>query len=135
MNKKWMAGLWGGLFIVCAGLGFMQPVQGAFRFFLTALSVCFFLPPVILIMQAKKDGDLQTVRLVRNLSGLSLLLTLLAIVCNILAAPGSEVLGGILNSVLIILSSPMVAMGSWFVSLFLWACLLIGSMEILKDAK
>ena len=135
MNKKWLAGLWGGLFIVCAGLGFIQEPAGGLKIFLTIISLLFFLPPALLIYEGSRKKDSYLLKLVRNLSGLSLLITLLALAANILAAPGSEVIGSILNSILIIVSAPMVACGSWVLSLFLWACLLMASLGELKKLK
>ena len=129
MNKKSLFALWGGLFIVCAGLGFIRKESQPL---LTLLSVAFFLPPAVLIYQAGKEGDGHTLKLIRNLAGLSLGLTLVLLVANVACALGSEGLGVFLHLLLTVVSAPMVCSGYWVLSLFLWACLLMASISALK---
>ena len=129
MKKKGLFALWGVLHIVCAGLGFIPEPAGALRILLTVLSVGFFVPPALLLLCAKKEQDAAPRLLVRNLSGLSLLLTLALLVGNFLAALGPDALGQVLYSILVIVSSPMVCSGYWALSLFLWACLLMASLQ------
>ena len=99
------------------------------RITLTGLSLLFFLPPALLLWQAGQAGDLHTLRLIRNLSALSLALTLALLIGNFLVAFSSETLGQILHYVLIIVSCPMICSGHWALSLFLWACLLVASLR------
>ena len=124
MNKKVLFALWGILFILCAGLGFLPESTG----WMTALSVLFFLPPAVLLYQKEKNAAL----LVRNLSALSLGLTVVVLSLNFMLAVSSETLGNILHYILVIVSAPMVCSGYWVLSLFLWACLLMGSLGILR---
>lgn len=135
MNKRFLFALWGGLFILCAGLGFIPEPTGVWKGVMTALSVLFFVPGVLLLNLAKQEKDRQLAATVRNLSAASLGLTLAALVANFLslAAPGA--VGDSLYAVLVIVSSPMVCSGYWLLSLFLWACLLVMSLEILKQKK
>ena len=135
MKKKVLYALWGAMFILCAALGFIPQPQGAFRVLLLVLSLVFFLPPILLIWLADREKDRQELMLLRNLSALSLGLTLVVMVINILCATGSQVLGSILNSVLIIVSSPMICSGQWALSLFLWACLLMGTLSSLRKIR
>ena len=132
MSKKLLFALWGGLFILCAGLGFIpgfsQNVSAGAQAVLTVLAVAFFAPPACLIYGAKKEKDARTLKLVRGISLLSLGLTLLALVLNVLSAMGTVTMG----HVLIVVSSPMVCSGYWALSLFLWACLLIVSHSLLR---
>ena len=92
MSKKLLFALWGGLFILCAGLGFIpgfsQNVSAGAQAMLTVLAVAFFAPPACLIYGAKKEKDARTLKLVRGISLLSLGLTLLALVLNVLSAIG-----------------------------------------------
>ena len=136
MSKKLLFALWGGLFILCAGLGFIpgfsQNVSAGAQAVLTVLSVAFFAPPAYLIYAAKKEKDAHTLKLVRGISLLSLGLTLLALVLNVLSAMGTVTMGNALFAVLIVVSSPMVCSGYWALSLFLWACLLIVSHSLLR---
>lgn len=133
--KKWLYALWGGLYSVCALCGFIPEPEGAVRGLLTALSVAFFVPPVILLVQADRQKDTDTLKLVRNLSLGSLGLTLAALMGNLAFATGSETLGSVLHGVLVIVSSPMVCSGYWALSLFLWACLLTAARKLLRKHK
>ena len=49
MKKKSLFALWGGLFLLCAGLGFIPEPAGAVRWVLTGGSILFFLPPAMLV--------------------------------------------------------------------------------------
>lgn len=135
MNRKFLFALWGGLFIVCAAMGFIPDPAGVGRVLLTLLSIAFFVPPALALYQAIQDGDRPVLRLIRNLSALSLGLTLVLLVLNFLSALRSETLGNILYHILIIVSSPMVCSGCWVLSLFLWACLLMVSLKGLRKKK
>ena len=86
----------------------------------------------MLIYLAAAEGDRNTLKLVRNLSALSLGATLLVLVANVLCAVCSELLGTVLPILLIVVSSPMIASGYWAVSLFLWACLLLVTVKQIK---
>ena len=132
MNQKIWYALWGGMFIVCAGLGFIPSPEGWLKILMLLLSLAFFVPPLILLLKARKQKDRDSLRLLRNLSLLSLGMSLLMLLANILFAAGSRTLGGILNSLLIVFSAPMICSGQWALSLFLWACLLMASLTELK---
>ena len=132
MKKKSLFPLWGGLFLVCGGLGFVPEPAGVVRWLLTVLSILFFLPPAVLVYQGRKTGDAHLLALIRNLSALSLGLTALLLILNFLTAFRSEVLGNILHAVLVVVSSPMLCSGYWVLSLFLWACLLTASLSAKK---
>ncbi|MBQ7800928.1 MAG: hypothetical protein IJ375_01230 [Oscillospiraceae bacterium] len=132
MNKKILFALWGGLFALCAGLGFIPEPTGFLKFLLAALSVGFFVPGFLLLRECGKTGDRHTLQLVRNLSALSLAVTLALLIANFLSVLGSETLGSILYYMLVIVSSPMVCGQYWVLSLFLWACLMIASGKALK---
>ena len=128
MDQKSLFALWGILFIVCAGLGFIPEPEGALRFFLLLMALSFFVPPALMLYQAKREHDIHTRQLVRNLSALSLGLTAALLVANFLGAAASETLGTVLHYMLVIVSSPMFCSGYWALSLFLWACLLMASL-------
>jgi hypothetical protein len=135
MNKKVLFALWGGLFILCGGLGFIPEPAGFWRGLMTALSVIFFLPGGALLYRGKKEGDRKLVTVIRNLSAASLGLTLVALVANFLCFAAPNAVGDGLYAVLVIVSSPMVCSGYWLLSLFLWACLLVVSLDTLKMKK
>ena len=133
MKKNTLFVLWGGLFILCAGLGFIPEPEGFGRTVLTLLSALFFLPPALLLKNAKETQDSGCAMLIRNLSFLSLVVTVVVLVLNFLFSMASQTVGNWLHFMLIIVSSPMVCSGYWALSLFLWACLLTVSRNILKS--
>ncbi len=132
MKNRILYAAWGGLFVLCAGLGFLQEPAGWVRGVLTALSLVFFLPPALLLKEAHARGDHGAVTLVGSLSALSLGLTLLLLALNILSAFWSERVGIFLHALLTVVSAPMMASGFWVLSLFLWACLLLVSIRMKK---
>ena len=133
MNKKFLYALWAGLFILCACCGFIPRTEGVLPLLFTIVSLLFFLPAGVLLWDAGKQRDLHTLKLVRNLSALSLGLTLVLLILNFLMAMGSEFWGQVLHYILVIVSSPMICSGHWVLSLFLWACLLTASFKQTKS--
>ena len=138
MSKKMWFLLWGGLFVLCAALGFLpEPVCAPtedggvcwLRVVMTILSVVFFLPPAVLLHKAGKEKNVPIQQLIRNLSALSLGLTLVMLILNFWSALGPEILGSVLHYVLVVVSTPMICSGQWALSLFLWACLLMVSLR------
>lgn len=127
MKNQFLYALWGALFILCAGLGFIPEPAGALSVLLTGLSILFFLPPAVLVWKGRREKDRQGLMLVRNLSIVSLGLSATLIIANFLVAFRSELLGDMLHGVLVVVSSPMICSGHWAMSLFFWACLLIAS--------
>lgn len=123
MNKKILYAVWAALFILCAAFGFLPERSGTVQALMTLLSLLFFLPPAMLLYRA--DG--KTRKRVGLLSALSLGLTLVLLVANIVFATASTAVGDLLHGILTVVSTPMLCCGSWALSLFLWACLLIGA--------
>ena len=132
MYRKILYALWACLFILCAGLGFIPEPEGSLAIVLTLLALLFFLPPAWLLYQSGKHRQKDTALLIRNLSLVSLILTVTVLILNFFTAFASQRLGQILHYVLVIVSSPMICSGHWAMSLFLWACLLMVSLRQLK---
>ena len=128
MKRKILFALWAFLFSLCAGLGFIPELVDLQRKIMTVLAALTFLPPALLLYRGSRDDAM----LIRNLSALSLGLTLLLLILNFFTAFSSEALGQVLHYVLIIVSSPMICSGHWAMSLFLWACLLVASRKQLR---
>ena len=128
MNSKRLWALWAVLFSLCAGLGFIPDPEGALNIVMILLSVVFFLPPCLLL----RSADRAAAKLIRNLSAMSLALTLVLLILSFVTAFSSEILGQVLHYVLVIVSSPMICSGHWAMSLFLWACLLMASLGRVK---
>ena len=131
MKKSVLYALWGGMFALCAGLGFIPEPEGFVKGLLTVLSVAFFIPPFLLIHQSA-GKDRKTLNLILNLSIASLVLTVVVLVLNLMTLTASETVGNILYYILVIVSSPMVCSQYWALGLFLWACLMIVCTKELK---
>ena len=132
MKQRLCYGLWACLFILCAGLGFIPEPEGSLSAVLSLLALLFFLPPAWLLYQSGKHRQKDTALLIRNLSLVSLILTVTVLILNFFTAFASQRLGQILHYVLVIVRSPMICSGHWAMSLFLWACLLMVSLRQLK---
>ena len=135
MNKTSYFTLWGGLFILCAGLGFIPAPTGFLKFLMTSLSIAFFVPPACLLYRAIPEKDVQTVRLIRNLSIAALSLTLLLLIANFLCLMAPEAVGNFLYVLLVIVSCPMICSQYWVLSIFLWATLMMVSLNLLKKPR
>ncbi len=128
MKERNLFALWGGLFILCAGLGFIPEPEGALQNVMTLLAAASFLPPAGILWQVRREKNSPERKLVRNLSVLSLGLTLVLLIANFLTALAPEAVGTVLHYILVIVSSPMICSGYWAGSLFCWACLLVASV-------
>lgn len=132
MKKRILYIAWAFFYALCAGLGHVSQPGDAQSVALTLLSLVFFVPGAILLIDALRSGDRKTLLALRWISGASLGLTLLMLVANVLAVMGSEVLGTVLYELLIFVSVPMVCSRHWVLSLFLWACLLFATLPLKK---
>ena len=135
MKQHTLFALWGGLFALCAALGFIPEPGSALKILMTLLSIAFFVPGALLLRLSCQRKNRSIALLVRNLSFASLVLTAVLIIVNFLSVLGSAFWGNVLYSILIIVSSPMVCSGYWALSLFLWACLMIAAMKILNSKE
>ena len=135
MKKNGLFALWGVLFAVCCGLGFVTQPGAALKGLMIALGLVFFAPPVVLLSRAQKAKDLPTAALVRNLAAISLGLTLVLLVANVLSLLGGVTLGNVLNAILAIVSVPMFCGQIWVVTLFCWAFLMIAANKLVKQMK
>ena len=123
--KKWILyGIWGCLYIICVALGYAvtepTPLQAGA---LLAVALLFFVPPALLVIDAYRQQDQKTLKVLRIISICSLVLTLIFLVANVFSALGSDALGNVLYEILILVSAPMVCSQRWFLVIFLWACL------------
>ena len=132
MKKSSLLALWGILYIICAGLGFIPEPEGGVRVLLLVISLLFFLPPAMVLRDAIRRGDQKTTRLIRLLSAASQGITLLHIILSILTAASGDAVGSVLNVLLVVLSAPMFCSNYWALSLFLWATLLTASFTAKK---
>ncbi len=132
MSKKTWYILWAALYAVCTGLSCVPDPEGVVSGLLVTAALLFFLPPAALLYRAIPREQWGTVRLIRYLSIASLALTFLLLILNLMSVGFSDKVGVVLHAVLIMVSTPMVCMQSWFVSLFLWALLLMVTLKYRK---
>ena len=125
-TKHWYF-IWGAMFILCAALGFIRDPRQEPGWWYTAVSVLFFAPPAVLLWKARREGDARAAAIVGSLSAMSLGITALGLVVNVLSVRWGEAAGEILHGILTVVSTPMIASGYWALSLFLWACLWIAA--------
>ena len=135
MSNKTLYFIWGGLFIFCGLLGFIPQPEGIVKVLMVLSSLVFFVPGAMLLYLNHKDGNLGTIKVVRNLSAISLGVTLFLLVLNFLSGKASDAMGEFLYGLLVMLSSPMVCSQYWFLPLFLWACLLMTALSLGKKKK
>lgn len=135
MKRKNLFALWGGLYGICAALGFISGAENLGKALLILAGLSFFAVGFALLRQAQKRNDRPTLVLLRDLSALSLGLTAVVLALNFWSVGKSQRLGDILNSVLVIVSSPMFCCQYWVISLFLWACLMLTAAKTLRKSK
>ena len=132
-DKGVLKACWVGMYILCAVLGFLQPQQGGAKVLLQILALLFFLPPAADLYFSWKRKDQDELRLIRNISLLSLGLTMVLLVCNVLCALTSNtILGEILHYALVLASVPFVCGQYSVYSLLLWAILLWSCLAVLR---
>ena len=132
-DKGILKALWVGMYILCCVLGFVPMPVGGSQVLLKILSLLFFLPPAADIYYSWKRKDRAELRLIRNLSILSLGLTTVFLVLNVLSVLSkSVVLGDILHYALVIVSVPFVCGQYSAYSLLLWAMLLWSCLAALR---
>ena len=124
--------LWGGLYLLCAGLGFITGPKNSTQILMTVFSLALFVPPFLLNYRAAKKKDRRTLMLVRNLSFCWLVLASVLLVGNFLTVLASQALGDLMHILLTVVASPMMASGSWALTLFLWACVFFDARSKLK---
>lgn len=129
MKRSTLWLLWGVFYIICAGLGFIPQPEGIVRAMLFLLSLLFFVPPGVLLHEARQHSDRALLRRLRILALASLILTQLMLIASILTAPYSEALGTAMHILLGLVSAPMFCSNYFVVPLFLWAVVLIMSFQ------
>ena len=121
--------LWGLVYLLCFGLGFLPNAAGFGKAVLILNSLVFFLPGALLLSRGIKTGNRRQVRRVRLACILSLALTTLAFIANVFSAYGSEALGKAMHILLMAVSVPMFCSQYRIIGVFLWACLLVASFN------
>ena len=127
MKQKSLYSAWGVLYILCGALGFLTQRNTAVNIIFTVTSVLFFLPGVLILVDAYKQKDKKALLRLRLVSLGSLVLTLALLAASFASAQGSIKLGNVLHYILAVVSVPMLCSSIWVLPLFLWACLFMAS--------
>jgi hypothetical protein len=133
MKKRILWGAWILLYGICAGLAHIPQREGNQLWAIPALAALFFVPGALLLFDALRRNDGQLLRALRWISGLSVGLTVVTLIANVLSALGGETLGWVLHEILIFVSVPMLCLGKWYLSMFLWCCIFFATLK--KPAK
>ncbi len=129
MKKSLVYTLWSVLYCACVGFSFVKDPTVGEKVFLVALSLGFFAPPFVLAFWARKAESRKTLLALRLVSICVLVLSLGLLVLNLLSVYFSAHTGLVLYVLLVMFTPPMVCGQYWFLSLFLWACLLMLTLQ------
>ena len=129
MKKKILYIVWAVLYCLCVGLGFVNAPTPGEKVFLALLSIGFFVPPYWLIFLAQKENSRKTILVLRLISMGILALTLLFLILTFLSVNFSQQAGFVIGVLLTMFSAPMVCSQIWVLPLFLWACLLMLTLQ------
>ena len=129
MKEKISYIVWGALYILCAGLGFIENANGFGKVLLVVLAIVFFVPGAMLLYEGIRQKDRKKVLRIRYISAIVLGLTLVTLIANFFSVLASEAVGEALYDLLVLVSAPMVCGQFWIIGLFLWACLLMASFH------
>ena len=132
LNKYILAGIWVGMYILCAVLGFLPPQTGANKWLLVMIAVLFFLPPGLLVYLGWKQKDGKLLQVVGRVALIALIVTVTLLVINLLSIAlllvlpeeTALVVGDVLYYLLILGSVPVVCGQYWGLGLTGWAALL-----------
>jgi hypothetical protein len=128
MKTKNLWLIWLYLFGFCCVLGFIPQPPEFVKALLVMLGVGFFIPGALLL----KTGTKKSVRTVRLISILSLVLTLVCVILNFTSVLMAPVWGTVLYIIMGIVSTPMLCCQIWVIGLFGWASLLAASFFVKK---
>jgi len=121
VKKSVVYAIWGVLYCICVGLGFVPNPEGFGKALLVISGLIFFLPPFYLLWRADK----KTVLTLRIISICALALALVLIVLNFMSVAWSAQTGLVMYVLLVMFTAPMACIQYWALSLFLWACILM----------
>lgn len=128
MKKRILYISWAVLYALCAALGHITSPADLQSLALTILSLVFFIPGIVLLVDALHSRDAFELKRLICICSASLGLTMVLLIANVLSVFGSKLLGDVLFEFLILFSVPMVCSQHWILSMFLWACLLCAAL-------
>ena len=134
-NTKHLWIIWAVAYVICTVCAFFPVAPGALSGLFVLLSLGFFVPPAFLIYKAVEHKWPKILRVIRNLSIISLSLTLVTILLNFMAFQAGREWGLALYWILLVVSAPMACSQVWVLGMFGWACLLMVCFKYLRKNK
>lgn len=132
--KLWIS--WAAAYVICTIGGLIPTAEGsAFGLVLMLLGMAFFIPPALLIRYVLKKKRTTPLIYVRNISIISLALTLAMILLNLATYNAPDGLQLVCRWLLALVYAPMGCLPEqiWYLSLFGWACVLMTALQHLHD--
>lgn len=126
MKRKLLYAIWAVLYIFSVGFGTL-PAEGIGKVFFLLTALLFFVPGFLLLIDSIRSKNRRGLLLIRYLSLASLLCTVGAFVGVVATASASAAVGKLWSDILLLVSAPMICAQNYVLSLFLWACLFVGS--------
>ena len=129
MRKRMLYIVWAVLYCACVGFSFVSAPNTVAQVFLVALSIGFFVPPYILVFQAKKQENRKAIKTLRLVCIGVLVLAMILLALNIVSVKFSSGTGLLLYVLLAMFAPPLACCQQWALGLFLWACLLMLTLQ------
>ena len=133
-QKKTLYLVWAGLYLVCALLSLISNPGSLLQTLMFLFSMGYFVPPVILMLQALKAKDRKRLLLIRYTAMVWLLLAAVLLVLNIASATLAESWGKLVYYTMAVVCAPMISSQFYLLPVFLWACLLFAGFGRLPKA-
>ena len=127
MKKRVLSVLWAVAYGICLLVGFLPNLTGFWKIAAVFFGLLFFVPPILVLVQGRKEKSRKTLLALRLISMASLILSLLLLVLNFFSVYFSTQAGLWLHVLLGIFACPILCINNFFFSMFLWACLLFAT--------
>lgn len=121
--------VWAVFYCVCVGLGFVADPTAGEKAVLIAISIGFFVPPYWLYFLAKKEESRRTLLVLRLISICVIILTPILLCLNILSVNYGTTVGLVLYVLFVMFSAPLATSQTWVLPLFLWAVLMMLTLQ------
>lgn len=128
--------LWAATYVLCTICGLIPIREGSIiGLGVMLLGMAFFIPPALLIYYVVKKKRTTPLTYVRNISLISLVLTLISYVLNIVTYNAPQWLQLVANWMKALVCTPMNCLPEQIqlLSVFGWACLLMTTLQYLQD--
>jgi hypothetical protein len=119
---------WLAMYIICVGMSTITDRNTVIHILLMVLAIAFYIPGLLLVIEGIRENSKKILLRVRIICTCSLALTIILIIGNIASVYASPSVGNLLNQLFLIVAAPMHCCYYRFISIFLWGCLLMGTV-------